>query len=156
MAGQKVLTYSFLDVHGTFTGPGGFASIGSGSGIAEEGISIEMSEETDSMLIGADGSVAHSLHASRAGKITLRVLKTSPLNALLMQIYNFQRESSLNFGQNVIAVANVVTGDAYVGTQAAFTRLPNNAFAKTAGTIDWEFNCGRIDVTLGGAGLLIA
>lgn len=156
MPGQKTLAYSFLDVHATLQGPGVSVPLGNGSGVAEEGITIEFLEETDNMLIGADGSTAHSLHASKAGKVTVRLLKTTPTNALLTQAYNFQRQSSLNWGQNVIVVTNPVTGDVYSCTQAAFARFPSNTFAKDAGTIDWEFLAGRIEPILGGAGLLIA
>lgn len=156
MPGQQTLTYSFEDVKATLSGPGGIIPLGDGAGVAEEGISIEFAEETDTMQIGADGSVAHSLHASKAGKVTVRLLKTSPTNALLTALYNFQRTSSLNFGQNMIVITNVVTGDVYTCTQAAFARYPHNTYAKEAGTMDWEFLAGRIEPTLGGAGLLIA
>lgn len=152
---QKAFTYSFQDVHATIIGPGGTISLGNGAGAAEEGISLEFTEETDTMHVGADGSVAHSLHASRAGKITVRLLKTTPTNALLAAMYNFQRVSSLLHGQNTIAVTNVVTGDVYAGQQVAFARFPTNAYAKEAGTMEWEFNVGRLEVVLGGAGLLL-
>lgn len=152
---QKAFTYSFQDVNSTITGPGGAISLGYGAHVAEEGISVEFTEETDSMTVGADGGVAHSLHASKAGKVTVRLLKTSPTNQQLSQMYNLQRASSLLHGQNVLVVTNVVTGDVYTCQQVAFTKHPANAFAKTAGTVDWEFNAGRIEAVLGGAGLLI-
>ena len=43
-------TYSFLDVQATIVGPGGAFSLGSGAGVAEEGISIEPTGEIDTML----------------------------------------------------------------------------------------------------------
>lgn len=143
------MTYSFLDIVATITGPGGTISLGSGNANAEEAVSIEASEETDNMQIGADGSVVHNLHGSKAGKFIFRLLKTSPQNFALMGMYNFQRTSSLFWGQNTISIANPVSGDSYTGSLAAFVRNPNNAYNKESNTIDWEFNCSTVDQILG-------
>jgi|SRR6185369_2533647 len=152
---QVVFTYSFKDVHATITGPGGTVSLGNGSGAAEEGISCEQIEDKVSWQVGADGSVAYSLHAADIFRITVRLLKTSPTNQQLQQMYITQKVSSLFCGQNVISVTNNVTGDNYAGAQAAFIKFPSNNFAKEARNIEWEFVVGQMDVILGGAGLLI-
>jgi hypothetical protein len=152
---QKAFTYSFADVVATIKGPNGFVSLGNGAGLAEEGISIEFTEEKSTMHIGADGFVAHNLHMSKAGKVTVRVMKVSPTNALLEKMYNADTISSLFHGQNLIMVNQVITGDVYSCQQAAFAKFPHNTYAKEIAMMDWEFNVGVIDVTLGGAGLLI-
>jgi hypothetical protein len=143
------MTYSFLDVQATITGPGGLISLGSGSGAAEEGISFEPSEDTDTMLIGADGKTVHSLHASKAGKIRVRLLKTSPVNGQLQLMYNFQRISSANHGRNVMLITDIARGDVYTCRGVAFSRLPANTYSKEAGTMEWEFNASQIDPLLG-------
>lgn len=140
--------YSFLDVQASIVGPGGNIALGSGAGAAEEGISLEPVEETDTMVIGADGTPMHSLHASKGGKVTVRLLKTSPVNGMLMEMYNFQRASSLNHGQNTISISDIARGDSHTCQQVAFARLPNNAYSKEAGMIEWEFNAGAIDSVL--------
>jgi len=145
------MVYSFLDVQATITGPGGSFSIGSGSANAKEGISIEYTEDKDRMVIGADGSAMHSLIASRAGKVLVRLLKTSPVNEMLEQLYNYQTSTSLYHGQNVIRVSNSVTGDDYTATQCAFTKFPRNDYAEEAGMLEWDFNAGQINVILGEA-----
>lgn len=153
---QQGYTYSFLDVQATINGPAGAnVSLGSGANVGDEGITVEASEETNTMHVGADGGVAHSLHASRAGRILVRLLKTSPTNQQLMQMYNAQRVSSLLHGQNTIVIDNFVTGDKYIGEQCAFGRNPTNSYSKEAGIVEWEFQCARINQVLGGAGLLI-
>jgi hypothetical protein len=141
--------YSFLDVIATITGPGGTFPIGSGSANAEEGISIEFIEDKDRMLIGADGSAMHSLNASKAGKVLVRLLKTSPVNEQLEQMYNFQTASSLTHGHNTIVVTNSITGDIYTCAGCAFTKFPRNDYAKEAGMLEWDFNVSEIDVVLG-------
>jgi len=146
---QPQLVYSFKDVHATIAGPGGTVPLGNNAGIEEGGITVEPQEEIGSLKIGADGSPAHSLKATKAAKITVRVLKTSPTNALLQAMFNFQRTSSLNWGQNTLVISNIATGDVYTNQFVAFLRQPPNTYAKEAGAIDWEFLVGQLDVNLG-------
>lgn len=150
----KQFTYSFLDVQCTLTGPGGIVSLGNGAAPAEEGITIEPVEELDTMHIGADGSAGHSLHGSKAAKITVRLLKTSLTNALLQQMLQVQRGSSLTHGRNTMVISNIVNGDVHTAQQVAFAKQPNVGYAKEAGTIDWEFNASRVETILGGGGLI--
>jgi len=153
--GQVTFTYSFKDVQATLSGPGGSISLGNGAGNAEEGISIEQIEDKTSWQVGADGSVAFSLHAAQIYRITIRLLKTSPTNQQLSQMYTFQRTSSLFWGQNTMVVSNTITGDQYNASQAAFVKFPSNNFAKEARNVEWELVCGHVTEILGGAGLLI-
>src|SRR5260221_2909803 len=138
-------TYSFLDTLAAIAGPGGTFSIGSGSGNSEEGITVEPSEEIDTMTIGADGSVMHSLHADKSGKVTVRLLKTSPVNALLSAMLAFQRVSGANHGNNTITIKNIFTGDTITCQQTAFAKVPTITYAKDGGMNEWNFNAGIID-----------
>lgn len=150
------VTYSFQDVKASITGPGGSFALGSGAGAAEEGISIEMSEDLNTMTIGADGSVMHSLHANKSGRVIVRLLKTSPTNALLSNMVAMQRTSSALHGQNVFVLSNPQTGDKITCQQVAFGKIPANTFAKEGGTLEWEFHAGIIDQSLAGLLLSIA
>jgi len=141
-------TYSFLNFNASLIGPGGAISLGSGTGISEEGFSVEFTEEADNMKIGADGTPMHSLNASKAGKLTIRLQKTSPTNALLSAMYNFQRTSSANWGQNIFTASDTIRGDVYTCQLVAFTKFPKNDYAKEAGNIEWEFNAGIVDPAL--------
>lgn len=142
-------TYSFLDVNAAISGPGGSFSIGSNSGAAEEGIDVEPSEDKNTMVIGADGSPMHSLHAGKPGKITIRLLKTSPFNRMLDQMYNFQAQSSANWGQNTLTIRDKARGDLVNGQQVAFKKRAALKFAKDANTNEWEFDVGVLNETLG-------
>lgn len=144
-------TYSFADVHASITGPSLAAILGDGSGSSEEGISFEPSDERDRMTIGADGSGMHSLSQNRSGKIMVRILKTSPLNAILQQAMNFQSSSSLFHGKNLINLTNPVTGDALAANGCAFERQPPNVWGKDANILEWTFNAISVSQTLGGA-----
>lgn len=148
-------TYSFQDVQSSINGPGGAFPIGSGSGNSAEGITVEFDEDKDRMIFGADGSYMHSLNAAQGGRIIIRLLKTSPVNEQLGDLYNFQTASSLFHGQNTIVVANPVTGDLYLCSGVAFQKFPRNDWAKEGGVIEWIFNAGLIQPVLG-SGIPIA
>lgn len=143
-------TYSFKNVAATLLATGGVAvPLGSTSGAAEEGVTIAMVEDKDTLTIGADGSAMHSLHAGNAAKITVRLLKTSPTNAALSAIYNLQRSSSALWGSNVLVVSDPVRGDVITATGVAFSKQPDLTFAKEGGMCSWEFLAGNIDQVLG-------
>lgn len=142
-------SYSFLDVACAIIGPGGAFNLGSGAGVTEEGISITPNGEINSMQIGADGSGQHSLHADKSGTITVRLLKTSPVNAQLSALYAFQTASSAAHGQNTIAVTDTQRGDVITCSQVAFAKAPDLVFAKEAGFNEWMFHAVRIERVLG-------
>lgn len=142
-------TYAFQDVAATITGVGGTFSLGYGSCTAEEGITVAMLENKSTMTIGSDGCVMHSLHAGNGGTVTVRFLKTSGTNALLSQMYDMQRTSSANWGNNTIVVSDPARGDQITCTNCAFQKAPNINYAKEGGTLEWIFDAGRIDEVLG-------
>lgn len=146
MAGN---TYSFLDVQAAITGPGGAFSLGAGAGVAEEGITVSFIEEKDTMVPGASGEAMHSLNASKAARITVRLLKTSPTNALLSAMYNFQANGAATWGQNTIVVSDVARGDVITAQQAAFAKQPDISYSKEGAMNEWTFNCGICDELLG-------
>lgn len=141
-------TYSFNEVTATVTGPGGAVSIGYGAAVAEEGITIEPTEDKDVMTIGADGEVMHGLRAGNPASIVVRLQKTSPTNALLSAMYNLQTLSSANWGQNVILVRHNVSGDTSTGTAMAFRRHTGVTYAKDPNMNEWAFQ-GKVDRILG-------
>lgn len=142
-------TYSFLDCTASITGPGGSFSLGYGAGNSEEGITVSMTEDKNTMTIGADGSGMHSLHAGKSGRVTIRLLKTSPVNQKLMNLYNFQTTASANHGQNVISIRDIQRGDVITARQAAFVKVPDITYAKDGNTHEWMFDAVYIDPKLG-------
>lgn len=141
--------YSFKDVVSSLTGPTGDADLGYGAAIADEGLTFDMANDKNSMTIGADGKGMHSLHADKSGVVTIRVLKTSPLNAILMQMYDAQQASSLLWGQNVIVARETQSGDITTAVQCAFKKKPNIKYAKDGDILDWPFDAIEIDTVLG-------
>ena len=146
---MTVFSYSFLDVVAAITGPGGAFSIGNGSGNAEEGISFAFADDKDTMTMGADGTGMHSLHASNAGAVTVRVLKTSDTNKMLSDLYAYQKTSSANWGQNTITCNNVANGDAWTCQFGAFRKFPDVKYSKDGDVLEWAFNCTVMHGMLG-------
>lgn len=140
--------YSFINVQASIVGPGGNLSIGNSAGSAEEGITIEMVEDKGDTKVGADGLLMQTLRASNLGRITIRLLKTSTVNAQLNQMYNLQKSLSAAWGQNVIVVSDTARGDLHSGTQMAFTKQPSITYAKDANTNEWVFT-GNVQELLG-------
>lgn len=142
-------TYSFLDVNAAITGPGGSINMASGAGAAEEGISIEPVEDKNIMTIGADGQGMHSLVGGDACTVTVRLLKTSPVNALLQQMYNYQTTSSVLHGKNTIVVSDFGRGDLVTLTEVAFKKQPSLTYAKEGGINEWAFDAIGSSFVLG-------
>jgi len=142
-------TYSFLDVSCSLSGPGGIIALGAGAAVAEEGITFTPTGPMNGMTIGADGEGMHSLFADRSAKATVRLLKTSPTNALLSQMVAFQRASGATHGQNTLALNDASRNDSITGRQVAFAKIPDLTFAKEGGLVEWEFDIVRMDMRLG-------
>jgi hypothetical protein len=141
--------YSFLNVNCTMAGPTGVVNLGAGAASAEEGITIESVEDKNVMTVGADGKGQHSLVASDAAKITVRLLKTSPQNKVLMLMYNAQSASSALWGSNVFTITDPVRGDYMVAQKAAFKKRPTVTYAKEGGMMEWEFDAIAVTALLG-------
>lgn len=144
-------TYSFINIAASIVGPGGAFSLGYGSGDAKEGISIEMIDSKNRMDVGADGQIMHSLRAANAGRVTVRLLKTAPTNALLSSLYNFQRFSSILWGQNAFSLADTARGDLVVASQMAFVKQTDLTYAEDGDYNTWVWE-GNIDNELLGIG----
>lgn len=142
-------TYSFLSVVATLVGPTGNIDLGYGASVAEEGISIEPAGDKNTMMIGSDGEGMHSLHADKSGTVSIKLLKTSPVNAKLMAAYDAQTLTPTLHGQNVIAVGNVCPGDITTARSCAFKKKPPLKYAKDGDIVEWVFDSIKIDTILG-------
>lgn len=142
-------TYSFQDVVATIVGVGGFVPLAAGASAAEEGITVEPVGDKNVMTIGAGGEGMHSLVADNSSTVTVRLLKTSPVNAALQLMYDLQTLSSLVHGKNVITITDIARGDVIVLTSVAFKKRPTITYAKEGGMMEWTFDAVSTAPTLG-------
>jgi len=136
-----VQTYSFENVAAVLSGPGAPAiPIGVEAAVADEGITVAMEEDKDLMTGGADGSGMHTLRAGNRAKLTVRLLLTSPINGFLALAYNFQRGSSVNWGQNTLVITDFARGDLINASQVAFGKFPDLTYSKDGAMREWVFH----------------
>lgn len=141
--------YSFLSVVAAITGPGGSINLAAGAAAAKEGLTVEAVGDKNKMDIGADGAGMHSLIASEARTATINLLKTSPVNAQLQQMYNLQTINPIFHGLNVITVRDTVRGDAITLVQVAFKKQPKLVYAEEGDMLAWTFDAVYADTILG-------
>ena len=143
------MVYSFLNVNAALAGPGGILNLAAGASVAEEGLTVDPVEDKNVMEIGADGRGQHNLIASDAVTITVRLLKTSPLNAALMLMYNLQSASSALWGSNVFTIVDSGRNDFTTIQSCAFKKKPTLTYAKEAGMNEWTFDGIKSNTVLG-------
>lgn len=132
--------YSFQNVVASISGLGGVVILGAGAGQAEEGITVEPVADKSTMTIGADGGGMHSLSADRSSTMTVRLLKTSVVNAQLALMMSLQTETGVGHGLNTITIRDILRGDSIVGMFAAFKSWPSLTYAKDGGSNEWVFD----------------
>jgi len=135
IAGWAIMdTYSFDNFQVTITGPGGSFLLGTDGA---ETITMRRSGTPGTMTGGADGTVVHSLHANKSGRATIRLLRNSPVQGKLLQLYTYQRSSSTLWGKNIIRICDMGGNVISTYNGAAFVNPPMNAKC--------EFNVGIVD-----------
>ena len=141
--------YSFIDVTATMDGPGGKFDI-SGSGVSEEAIRVSMTNDKNTMVIGARGDGMHSLRVSTAARITISLLKTANGNAQMNALYRYQSVPGAAFwGQNTLTIINAISGDAIIATAGAFVRQTDVVYAVEGGLNSWVFDFTATELILG-------
>jgi len=151
-----VATYSFIDNLVAIAGPNGAFNLGGpGVGNSEGGISIVMTEDKNTMTIGAGGEGMHSLHSGKSGTITCRFLKTSPQNARLASMYAADTAGAAFHGRNTISIRDLARGDVITAQEVAFVKFADITYAKDGGEMTWTFHSTKIDFVLG-AGIVLA
>ena len=143
-------TYSFQTVTASLTGPTGIVpNMGYGAAAADEGISVVRAEDVNNMTPGADGEIMHSLHKTKHGQVTVRLLKTSPVNAQLLAMYNLQTANPTLHGRNVVIVGNTANAELHTCRQVAFKKCPDFNSKKDGDIVEWVFDAGKIDSIAG-------
>lgn len=142
-------TYSFLDVTATLTSADATIDLGYGAAIADEGIGFAMANDKNTMTIGADGEGMHSLHCDNSGQVTIRLLKTSPANAKLSDLYDLQKGNTKKWGKNTITFNHAGSGDNGTAAKCAFKKRPDLKYAKDGDTVEWVFDSIKLEIKQG-------
>lgn len=141
--------YSFQQVTATLTGAAGVINLGAGAGNTKEGISVTQTQARNAMTVGADGSVMHSLRSDKSGTVTVRLLETSPVNAMLQTMYDAQALTPSAWGANVLVIVNRGNNETTTCRNVAFQNQPSVTYAEDGSFKEWVFDCGQIDRVTG-------
>jgi len=76
------------------------------------------------------------------------LLKTSPTNGRLMDLYKQQRKGSATWGRNTISVQDRARNDRVTASEVAFMGEPALTYGKTGNVNEWAFHAGHIEGTL--------
>ena len=142
-------SYAFRDIVAAIQGVGLNANLGNGAAAAEEGITIEQTDDKNIMNIGAGGSGVHSLRSDDSGTVTVRLLKTSATNAILQNAFNTQKLSSGAWGKNTITIRDIARGDVITCQECAFANTPTLEYGTEAQDVEWVFHAIKITRVLG-------
>lgn len=142
-------TYSFMDTQCALTSADASIDVGYGAGVAKEGISFAMANDKNNMIIGADGEGMHSLRADNSGQVSIRLLKTSPTNAKLMNLYKIQKASTKKWGKNTFTMNHTGSGDNHTASGCAFKKVPDYVNAEDGSTVEWVFDAIKMDMNYG-------
>ena len=142
-------TYSFRDVTATFVSLTTEFVLGRNSGVAEEGITITPVGEQNVMKRGAGGGWGHSMIAGTWATIKIALLQTSNANSLLQTAYEIQHQNSSLWGKNQIVIRENKSGTTIICLGCAFKNWASFPFKMEMETIEWEFDCGRIEAIRG-------
>jgi hypothetical protein len=89
----------------------------------------------------------HSLNANKSGTVKVTLMQTSPANAKLNKLYMLQQANASLWGQNVIVIRS--KNDVITATLVAFKKVPDLNYKKEGDKVEWNFDAGKIDVSLG-------
>jgi len=124
--------HSFGDSEATIYGPGGSFRLGDDP---TESITIRDSDTYKSKS-GADGFIER-IHKAGPTYITVKLLKTSLVNALLSQLHQVNHQSPANWGRNTIKIVRL--GEDVTTCEALAFADYDHPSGDHGGQIWWEF-----------------
>jgi hypothetical protein len=143
----EVAAYCFEDVTFAVAGPNNLNAFAAGE--AEEGFTIEFEGNKNTMTVGANGDVMHSLRVGQPGRLILRLLKTSSFNKTLSDNWTYQTSSAANHGLMTWQVTDAARGDTWTCSGCAFGNHASGQYAVVGNVQEWVFDVGRITPKLG-------
>lgn len=117
----------------------------------QDGVHIATTRNQDSYAIrpGALGDVTRIRMRDRTGRVTVTVMKESPVNDLLSAIH--VADELNNSGVGTLAIQSLNTTTILEAPNAWIVRLPDFENATEASGVEWLFDCDVLAGVHGGA-----
>lgn len=120
---------------------GGFAD--------DDFIEVERDEDAFSKKAGVDGIVTRAKNNVRMGKITIRIMQSSPSNDDLTAFAKLD-EATPPAGSFAATARDGSGRSAFSAQTAWIKKLPKTVFKKDIEMREWVIDCGSLDVSIGG------
>lgn len=109
-------------------------------------VTIAMDNDAFNMTVGTQGDVTRSRLTNKAGKITVRLMQTSPSNDLLSTIHNLDQVTPNGGGVFAVAVRDSATGRAFWnGASAWIVKAPDVQFDAQDTPREWVIQVAKLE-----------
>lgn len=111
-------------------------------------IDVELDDDLWYKRTGVDGEVARALSNNHNGKVTVRLMQSSATNDSFSAAVNV--DVATGFGVTPLLARDGSGRTFFAADQAWIKRLPKTGWKKGATFWEWEIDCGRLNVFIGG------
>jgi hypothetical protein len=116
-------------------------------------VQIEYESDAFTDKAGVDGEVSRSKTNDFRATVTIRLMQTSPSNALLSVLHNSDKNTPGGVGVGPFYLQDFsdgITGALYLAEKCWIAKAPDSSWAREAGVREWKIRCAKLD----GAGKL--
>jgi hypothetical protein len=128
---EVMITFSALPFEGGFA-EGEFVSWSWDSNVADD-------------VVGTDGEVSVSVNNDARATVTIKLMQTSPLNRVLVQLMNLRRRGGGALGIGPFALVVGHTGETLVAPESWVMKAPDGSLDATATTREWQIRLANAD-----------
>lgn len=139
---NDLYTYDFSQVSVIV---GGFAMTGFADGSS---VTVERDEDAFTLSVGSDGEAARSKSNNFAGKITIKLMQTSPSNDVLSAFAKADELS--NSGVIPSMVKDNLGRSLHMAENSWVERMPSSDYARESGTREWVMRTNHLENFVGG------
>ena len=111
-------------------------------------VSAEKAGDAFAMKSGADGFVTRVAQNHPEGSITIKLMQSSPANAVLQTLY--QADEATGQAAFPVTVKDLFGGDLVTTSQAWFRKIPNFSKGRDIGENEWVLDCADLTIIHGG------
>lgn len=117
-----------------------------------EGSFIEIAQETDDFtdVVGTDGDVTRSKTNDKRATITLKLMSSSPANALLSALNNIDRRAGNGAGVGPLLIKDNQGTSLHTAEKSWIAKPPDVVYDKTATPREWKIRAASLERLDGG------
>jgi hypothetical protein len=117
----------------------------------DEFCTVAQNEEDSTLQMGADGEAAVMISNNLSGRVTIKVLGGSEANDICMAAYIVWKSTKV---PTAIFIKDLNGRSLHTAEKAWPVKVPDKAYAKAAGEVEWVFETDRLISFVGGANFL--